>query len=362
MDKALLIKNLQSILFLQDKNGYFVDPVTNHIDPRATAEICKSLLYIGKKSQAENGFNWLVKIQSKNGSWNEVLHDGFNEESCVATSIIGRLMLIAYIKTENDIYLKSALKSSKYLISKEFSPGYFIKSYKHYGDVLNVNACCAAFFYKLYEITKDTKLLTIRDRAIFNIIRYQFKDGFYPYASRILTSPYEYHLNLKDPHYHAITMYFLILSDPKLENRYLKLSIEKAIKCMKSNIASGNFDWSYGYLQFSLGLNGGYAYAYFCLKYIDNNYNWLRKFDVNENSLIKRYEHINLFFLIKRFFREIFNFGIDGNPNYSFWVRMFRIKGIIGRIRTIYLRNKISLYYSAQMYDCLTEYFLVITK
>ena len=360
MDKITLIKNLNIICSLQDKKGYFVDPVTHHIDPRGTAEICKSLLYIGKKAEAEMGFNWLAEIQANNGSWNEVLHDGFNEESCVATSIIGRLMLIAYEKTKNKHYLQSALKCSEYLISREFSPGYFIKSYRHYGDVLNVNACCAAFFYKLYEVTKDKKNIIIRDRAIFNIIRYQFKDGFYPYASRMLNNPYEYHLNVRDPHYHAITLYFLMLSDPKFENRYLKLSVEKAINCMKKNIVHGKFDWSFGHLQFSLGLNGGYAYVYYCLRYTNNN-TLLKKSDVDSNGLILRHEKIRIYFLIKRILKEIFNFGVDGNTNYSLWIRLFRLKGIAGRLKMIYFRNKVSLYYTAQMYDCLTE-FLFVSK
>jgi len=39
MDKITLIKNLNIICSLQDKKGYFVDPVTHHIDPRGTAEI-----------------------------------------------------------------------------------------------------------------------------------------------------------------------------------------------------------------------------------------------------------------------------------------------------------------------------------
>ena len=249
---SLSVKMTLNVITTQLKKGlqklawgkpYLVDPVHQWIDPRPTAEFAKSLFYLGEKATAEKYCDWLVSVQNKNGSWNEVV-PFYNEESCVATAIIGRILLIAYETTNKRAYLAAALRALSYLQETEFLPGYFIKSYYHYGDTLNVNATCAAFFQKAYTVTNDRQWLVMRDRAIFNVVRYQFKDGAYPYAVRQQTFPYEHHLNVRDPHYHAITLYFLLLADPSRSNRYFALSYPKAMRWLEREFSSGKIDWS----------------------------------------------------------------------------------------------------------------------
>ncbi len=356
--KVIINDISKALLKLQTEDGGFKDPVHNFIDPRPTAEISKSIFYLGKEEEAIKGLDWLIKGQAENGSWNEIISTG-NKESCVATGIVGRILLIMYRKTENKAYLNSALKAGQYILSKEFSPGYFIKSHYHYGDILNVNATCAAFLYELHSQTKEDKYIKVRDRAIFNIIRYQFNDGAYPYGSPIRTFPYEYHLNVRDPHYQGITLYFLLLSDPELKNEYLKISVEKAIYWLESSLKSNGFDWSKDKLMFSVGVTGAYGYAAYCFRYFKKEealgvvLRRLRKLQVD--GMYERYEPFRFSETVKGIVSELFELTYVANTGYPLTVRLKRVKNRLGRDLKERRKRKLSLYYSAQILDCLTE-------
>ncbi len=359
--KKYVIEHLQkSLESLAQGHSYFVDPAYKVIDPRPVAEYAKSLLLLGKKKEARRYFDWLVKVQNRNGSWNEALNQEFNEESCVATPIIGRMLLIAYQYYHNRSYLDVAKKALGYIESKEFLPGYFIKSYAHYSDVLNVNATCAAFLKKAYDITKEKKWLAMRDRAIYNVVRYQFKDGAYPYATRLNTFPYEHHLNVRDPHYHALTFYFLLLADPDLSNRYMKISYRKAMKWLKNEFKSGRVDWSHCEHSFAIGVTGAYGYALFCSE-VANDHNIRMKIlqhiaDIQRNDgLFNRFERSNLLETIKGVIREFFEWQTISPKEFSISTRFFRIRKRLARDFKERKNIRVSLYYSTQILDCLTE-------
>lgn len=356
-----IIKDLSAhLMTLQQENGAFKDPIYDFSDPRPTAEIAKSLVYLGKEKEVKKSIDWLLSVQNENGSWNEVLPDK-DGESCVAAGTVGRLLLQIYWRTKDKRCLEAALKAGRYVLSKEFSPGYFIKSYGHYSDVLNVNATCAAFLYALYQETKEEEYIEARDRAIFNVVRFQFNDGAYPYASPIRTYVYEWHLNVRDPHYHAITLYFLLLADPELENEYLKISAEKAISWLKSVLTNDGFDWSKCKQDFSIGITGAYGYAAYCFNYFNKTdafnkiIEHLKKIQVN--GAYERYETPKILQTVKGVVGDIVELEYRSNTGYPFPVRIR--KGIRRIKRDLIERRKgkrqFSLYYSAQILDCLME-------
>jgi hypothetical protein len=260
----------------------------------------------------------------------------------------------------NKNYKNAAMKAAEYIKSKEFVPGYFIKSYCHYSDVLNVNATCAAFFQKAYEVTKDPEMLVIRDRAIFNTVRYQFKDGAYPYASRMWTFPYEHHLNIRDPHYHALTLYFLLLSDPERKNPYFARSYKKAIAWFKRAYKKGSVDWARDEHTFSIGVTGAYGYAFYCAQY-ENDSLLSKKIETQlkkiqqSDGVFKRYERPRIFETVKGCIRELIEIKTICPKQFSFATRLWRIKKRIGRNLKERKKSKFSLYYTTQIMDCVTE-------
>ncbi|MBI4176555.1 MAG: hypothetical protein HY518_05095 [Candidatus Aenigmarchaeota archaeon] len=342
-----------TLLALQSDEGSVVDPVTKIPDQRATAEVAKSLLFTGKSREGIKSFRWLLEVQNKNGSFNETF-SGFNEESCVATGIVGRLMLVAYRKAGDRKLLESALRAGEYVLSKEFSPGYFIKSPYHYGDILNVNATCAALLYQLHLDTGKQKYLDARNRAIYNTVRYQFKDGAYPYAAPARTFPYEYELNVKDPHYHSITLYFLLAADPDMENPYARISVAKAAEWLSSTMTRKGFSWRRCRLPFSIGATGGYGYAAYCFRRLGR----IKDFENTMQKLGSMEKYQGLFGRYEPFsFPEMVGNVIDEvlYPHYAFQTKAIRLREIMRR----YVRERRnvtpSLYYSAQIAECLTE-------
>jgi len=349
----------ESLLKLQQKDGAFYDPIHNVKDPRPTAEISKALLELGKKKQAIKGFDWILKQQLKNGAWEEVFTPQEHYESCVATGVVGRILVRAFNRTKKKAYLNAALKAADYVLSKEFSSGYFIKSYYHYADVLNVNATCAAFFHELFEATKKEQFREARDRAIFNTVRYQFKDGALPYATPMQTHPYEWHLNLRCPHYHALTLYFLLLADPKLENPYMKIAAKKAIRWLQNSFNGNRADWAKDRLMFSIGVTGAYGYSAYCFDYF-NNKKMLGASIFHLEELLtaqgfNRYEPTKFGETLTAVLRELFEWNAVSPAQLSWAQRFARVKRILRRNWKERPNTQFSLYYSAQILDCLTE-------
>ena len=358
--KEIIERLKNTFLKMQTAGGYFVDPVYNIIDPRPTAEICKSFLYLGYENEARKGFDWLLTVQQPNGSWLEVLPDGFVGESGVATSAVGRLLVVAYEKTGKREYLDAALKAGEYMLSIEFSQGYFIKSNGHYADVLNVDAMAAAHLYALYRLTKKKKYIEARDRAIYNVIRYLFKDGALPYAIPVRASPYEWHLNLRDPHYHALTFYFLIMADPEFKNIYLKKVLPKMQGWLEKVLSKKGFDWSEGKHTFSVGINSGYGYAAYILNYLNSPksklaVNKLKKIQ-RADGLFNRFDVLTAGEIFKWIIKELFEFNYISPTNFNLATKLKRTKNYLRRVLDRTKPNlKCSLFYSSQIFDCLTE-------
>ncbi|MBI4043492.1 MAG: terpene cyclase/mutase family protein [Candidatus Diapherotrites archaeon] len=357
--KELVREVLEELSPLRQKEGNYFDPVYTGLErQRPVAEIAKALHVSGKKKEAEKSLDWVVGVQNQNGSWNEVL-PGITAESSVDTSIIGRIVLMAYNKTGKKSYLNAALRAGQNVLKKEIGYGKFIKSFHHYGDVLNVSANCAAFFYALFLQTKDKGFLDARDRAVFNCCKWQFKDGSYPYMGSERAYPYENHFHVPDPHYHAITLYYLLLSDPRLENPYLKISAEKAVKWLESVLHPNGWDWSKGKLVFSLGFTAGYAYAAYCFDFFGKEeqknicLNKLPEFRMKYGFGFWEEARINE--TIKGIASELFNLDWKTQLNYPFPVRLWRAKQIIKGQLFLRKKKEFSLYFTPQILDCLTE-------
>ncbi|MDD5417536.1 MAG: prenyltransferase/squalene oxidase repeat-containing protein [Candidatus Nanoarchaeia archaeon] len=337
-------------LTMTDKEGRYKDPNTGLFRPRSACEIIKSLDFPKK---TEKTMKWILKSQNPNGSWNEI-HPDLDEESCVETAVVGDMISELYFKIKSNLLRTNILKAGNYILSKEFSPGYFIKSYRHYADVLNVNATCASFLYKLYLITKNKKYLEARDRAIFNVVRYQFKDGAYPYSSETRTFPYEWGLDVKDIHYHALTLYFLLKSDPELKNRYLKISAEKAVKWLAESLSKDSFKWEKSNLIFSIGVTGAYGYAAYCFNKMKfrNEFETciriLRKIQ-NDDGSFNRFHKGSFSQSTKNILSEI------TNDEFTFRQKLVRMKRKFKR--NFIERNKIvkDLYYTSQIFECLSS-------
>src|SRR3989344_3886743 len=300
-----ITKTLYSSLYrmLHDKS-YFIDPIYNVVDPRPVAEFAKSAARLGELNVAKKCFDWIISVQNKDGSWNEIL---------------------------------------------------------------NVNATVATFLQKAYEITREKKFAKARDRAIFNVIKYQFKDGAYPYASRINTYPYENHLNFRDAHYHALTLYFLLLADPYLSNKFLSLSYKKSIAWLKDSYRFGKLDWSKDEHIFSIGVTGAYGYALFCAEFakdsilsekIERHISKIQRRD----GLYNRYEKPTIIETVKSVMREVIDFDSIAPKNFGFATKLLRIRQKLSRNLKVRKKPQISVYYSAQILDCLTEINYVLNK
>jgi len=350
----MIEKIKEYVLKFQDKDGALEDPIFKIKRNRVAAEIGKSLFFIGEKEKGIKSINWVLSHQNQNGSWNEI-HPDLNEESTVVTSICGRIMFEIYKKTKNKKYFKSAKKAAEYVLTKEFEPGFFIKSYYHYADVLNVNATVLSLISNFNE----KKFKDACKRIIFNISRNQFKNGALPYSSYEQRHPYEYHLHIPDIHYQATTLYFLLIS--KTTNKYLEITIKKAINWLKSTIEKKGFKWNMSFLTFSHKVTGAYGFAEFCFKKLgynkEENY-CLKKIKKlqNKNGSFSRYEkRINLIHLILGVCNEFCSDEKIG-INYSFFTRTKRSKERIKReIFDIFFKNNESLIYTSQIFDCLTE-------
>jgi hypothetical protein len=344
---------------LQQPDGSFRDPVFGYSDPRPAAEIGRAFLRLGRKGEARRALDWLLSVQHENGSWPETLPDQ-SEESCVATAIVGRLLLLAASETGEKRYREAALRAGGYLLSREFSPGYFIKSVRHYTDVLNVNATAGALLLLLAEETGERKYREARDRALFHTVRWQFRDGALPYGAKAEAFPDEWHLHVRDPHYQAITLYFLLLSDPGLESPYLRVAAPRAAAWLESVLRARGWDWSRGRLLFSLGTTASYAYAAVCFGRLGREEAAARCMEQlgtlqQGDGGFRRFEPPRAGETARGLLREIFDLEYSNTPGYPWPIRVRRALQRARRDLSERRNSKFSLYYSAQVLDCLVE-------
>jgi len=364
------------------EEGCFRDPVHDLMDPRPTSEICSAMLRLGEMTQeAETGFQCLIDQQRNDGSWDEVLPGYRNlKQSTVATSIIGLLLLESGEGTGADDE-SAVTRAARFVLSRELRPGQYLKSLYHYGDILNVNASCAAFMAGLYNNTGNQEYLGARDRAIMNVARFQFKDGSFPYASPTRTFPYRWHLCMPDPHYQAITIYYLLISDPGLENPITRICIPRGMIWLNDSLGEMKLKWSRCRHAFSNGLTGSYPFIAYCANHLAEEKVYQEAREATETAGLKltmseleRSCHVSLnrvrdllkrSDLVSRYepmgssetLRGIFNDLLDtGSTTPAQYPCRFRVRFALSRARReISSRSERSLYFTAQLLESLSR-------
>lgn len=356
--RALVPSLADRLARLQRGDGSFRDPVFGYSDPRPAAEIGRTFLALGRKEEAHQALDWLLSVQHPNGAWIETLPDQ-SEESCVASGIAGRLLLLAGRESGERKYHEAAVRAGDYLLSREFSPGYFIKSVRHYTDVLNVNATCGALLHLLAEETRERKYREARNRAIFNTVRWQFRDGAFPYGAKVEAFPDEWHLHVRDPHYQAITLHFLLLSDPELEDPCLRVAASRAAAWLESVLRARGWDWSRGRLLFSLGTTASYAYAAWCFERLGRKEAAVRCLErlktLQTDGGFLRFEPPRAGETVRGLLHELLDLEYSNPPGYPWTIRVRRALQRARREFSERPRSKFSLYYSAQILNCLAE-------
>lgn len=349
----------EGFLRLMQPDGAIQDPVTDICDSRPTAEVGKSFLKLGLKEAAEKCFRWALQQQGANGSWHEITED-FNEENTLSTAVIGKSLLDAYLLHPQKEYLAAAQKALRYVLGKEFSPGHFLKAYSHYPDMLNVNAACAAFMTTMLHVRNDPIVRAARDRALLNTVRHQFKDGALPYTTSERLFPYEDHLNVRDLYYHSVTLYYLTLSDPHLQNKYFQIASPKAFRWLTRTIDAKNAPWHASKVIFTIGAIGFYGYSAYCFKEQGDEQRFerciakLQQLQLS-GGLFSRYEPSKMGDLVKGCLGELFELNAVAPTGYSIATRLFRLRKRLAHELKNRRKQLPSAFYSAQIFNALTE-------
>lgn len=372
----ILKKAVDYYLTLQKEDGGYYDRKKDMASNRDCAELIPALIYLSKtdakyRKNLEKSVDFLLKKQSKNGSWNEVLVwdiDGYNKESGLVTAVICVNLLEYYNIKKDQKVLSAVKKAAEYCLSQEIGYGYFRKSERHLADVLNVNANYAAFFYSIYVITKDKRYLEARNRAVFNTLKYMNKDGSFPYTSPILTSPYEYALNVKDINYQGNTLFYLIqaVGENEEKSELFMWCMKKSIEWFQTCIKGKTFKWSKSDLVYSQCAVAAYAYAAYCFNKCGENKKSFEKCIARlekiqlSNGGFRRYDPTSLSSkcdMFKGALKDIFDTNTVGNYNHAFSVRVNRA---YQRLKREGERKKKDAddFYTSQVINCLSKILL----
>lgn len=358
-----VVRGLERFALLHMANdGSFIDPVYKIKRNRVSAEFGNLFLAQGLSSNAKLTYDYLLKTQNRNGSWNEI-HPMSEEEAAITTAMVGKALLKGYCALNFKPYLSAAIKGAEFILSREIGYGQFLKCASHYENCLNVNATCAAFLKRVYDITKQTKYNSARRRAIINTVKYQFKNGAFPYCSQELTFPFEYHRYVQDIHYQAVTLFYLLLAlnDDEKSEFLFETNILRGIKWLGGAVKSdGTFDWSKSDLAFAQKLIGayGFAAAAFKLASLDRQYkvciHKLKSLQLSSGSF-RRYEKTGLLNCIKGLLRDLFEVRMANVYSYPFIIKLDRAFRRVYREYEAARNNPISMFYSSQIADCLAE-------
>lgn len=168
--------------------AYTVDPVYGISRNRVSAECVKTLIRINGfegndyTDLIEKLLNWTLEKQNPDGSWNEV-HVKYNHPSALITSIVGEALVDGYLLLKDERFERAALRAKDFVLTNQFSPGYFKKSSIYVADHLNVDATCGAFLAKYGKVFSDQECLDSARTTAEHICRYQFSDGAFPYTN-----------------------------------------------------------------------------------------------------------------------------------------------------------------------------------
>ena len=319
-------------IVIENDIAYTIDPLTKQNNIHCDLDICNGLKYLADsnvQSHAElikSILNNLIEKQNVDGSWNEV-HMNYNKPSTLMTSLVGLTLLNCKDYVDKNELNKILKKTSIYIKSQEYSPGYFKKSESYFADILNVDASVGAFFSEYGVEYNKPSCIRSAEIAAHNVCCHQFPDGSFPYSISIRAYPYKYHLNVPSIFYQSIVLFYLIKINKALNLDWLKCSIDNGTEWLiKSQKKNGFFKWSNSGLPFSLYLNSTYVLSLYA--YLSNNdYTNVPKtliafksqFDENHLWKLEKANFITLPFEIKK----VLNIALKSN--YPIKHKLFRI-------------------------------------
>jgi len=278
----------------EDRGTYLYDPYFGITRNRVNAEYCKGLIRLERKDEVVNKIvDFLIKAQNHDGSWNEI-HPYYDEPSSLVTSIVGDALIEFYVRNNEKRIKKSVERATKYVLSCERAPGYFIKSRNFRQDHLNVDATCADFLSSYARHFSDREAKIAAGRAVKHIRDHQFENGVLPY--RVGDQGENGFMKVPCIHYQGVTAYYLYKTLENLETEeqdWLKRAVDWLAEVQKRE---GRFDWSKSSLMFAYRLTGAYAFAYSSYaqrredKYFDRSIRCLDILNEHIYDLVLRWE------------------------------------------------------------------------
>jgi len=299
ISKRLYHGGIKPLITEKENYAYIKDPIFDIKRNRVVAEVLKAILRLkleSDKNIIKKFCNYLLKNQNKDGSWNEI-HPNYNQPSSLITSIVGETLLFVYEKYEQKNLQESIFKASKYILSQEKSPGYFIKSKCYTADHLNVDATCGAFLALYGKEFSEEKTIDTARRAANHIHENLFLNGSFPYT--VNKGNYAYEFNVPCIHYQGVTMFYLSKINEVIKEKWLINDLKNGAKWLSNvQLDNGSFDWSKSGLMFSYYLSGAYAFAFSSFiyasrwdkKYLKNANLCLDVLNRNINDLVLRWE------------------------------------------------------------------------
>jgi len=282
---------------IEEKNDAFIqDPVFDIKRNRIIAEILEAIVRLDLEKNEQiikKLFHYLEKTQNKKGYWNEI-HPNYDQPSALITSIIGVTLLMNYNRFQDETTKKVITLASRYVISQQKSPGYFVKSVCYTSDYLNVDATCGAFLALYGETFSDEECIKLARQAAEHVCNYQFFNGSFPYT--VNEEKESSHLNIPCIHYQGVTIYYLSKINEVIKEKWLKEHIIRAVEWLvRVQRDDGRFDWSKSGLMFAYYLTGSYAFAFSSFLYASK---WDKKYLKNAKLCMKvlKRNHDNLFF------------------------------------------------------------------
>jgi len=226
----LYYSGIKPLIVEKENYAYIRDPIFGIKRNRVIAEVVKAIIR-SELEPDENIIgkfcNYLKKNQNKDGSWNEI-HPNYNQPSALITSIVGEALLINHERSQNDELEKSIHHASRFVLSQEKLPGYFLKSMQITADHLNVDATCGAFLALYGKEFSEEQTIEVARKTAEHINEYQFSDGSLPYT--VNKGNYTYVFDVPCIHYQGVTLFYFIWIPRSL----LRLEWSNCRKTLKS--------------------------------------------------------------------------------------------------------------------------------
>jgi hypothetical protein len=290
---------VKPLIVEKENYAYIRDPIFEIKRNRVVAEVVKAMIRLKLEPDGnliEKLCNFLIKNQNKDGSWNEI-HKNYNQSSALVTSIVGEALLMNYQQSQNNELERYIHHTSSFVLSREKSTGYFIKSTQITADHLNVDATCGAFLALYGQEFSEENTIDIARKAAKHICEYQFSDGSFPYT--VNKGNYAYKFDVPCIHYQGVTLFYLSKLNEVIKEEWLKNCLRNGAQWLSNTQKDdGRFDWSKSGLMFAYYLSGAYAFAFSSFlytskwdkKYLENASLCLDRLKRNIHNLVFRWE------------------------------------------------------------------------